>query len=413
MENGRNITIAVLGVFTAIAMILLAYPENAPALDNKLARTPPMGWNSWATYELKIDEALIRAAADAMVSSGMKGAGYEYVIVDAGWKAKNRDDRGRLQADSVKFPSGMKALADYVHSRGLKFGLYTDAGSEDCVSGAPGSKGFEEKDASTFAEWGVDYIKEDWCNTAGMSAEEAYTKMSRAILATGRPIVFSMCEWGDNKPWKWAAPVANLWRTTGDSKDCWNCGRKTMNQPGGYPRGWVLILEAQPALASFAGPGHWNDPDLLQVGHPGLTIEESRAQFSLWAILAAPLITTNDLRSMTPEIQDILLNQEVIAVDQDVAGIQGTRVRANGSSEVWMRPLSDGSRAVVLFNRSPHSSTVRVRWTDIGRKQTDDLPVRDLWKHQNRGSRKDGYSAPVPPHGVVTIRVGPPGGRMQ
>ena len=174
MENGRNITIAVLGVFTAIAMILLAYPENAPALDNKLARTPPMGWNSWATYELKIDEALIRAAADAMVSTGMKGAGYEYIIVDAGWKAKNRDDRGRLQADSVKFPSGMKALADYVHSRGLKFGLYTDAGSEDCVSGAPGSKGFEEKDASTFAEWGVDYIKEDWCNTAGMSAEEAY-----------------------------------------------------------------------------------------------------------------------------------------------------------------------------------------------------------------------------------------------
>jgi alpha-galactosidase len=376
------------------------------ALDNGLARTPPMGWNSWATYELKIDEGLIRATADAMVGSGMKDAGYEYIIVDAGWKAKNRDAEGRLSADPEKFPSGMKALADYVHSKGLKFGLYTDAGTEDCVSSAPGSKGFEDKDASSFAEWGVDYVKEDWCNTAGMSAQEAYTKMSRSILATGRPMVFSLCEWGDNKPWNWAAPVGNLWRTTGDSKDCWDCGRETMNKPGGYPRGWVLILDAQPPLAAFAGPGHWNDPDLLQVGQRGLTVEESRAQFSLWAILAAPLIATNDLRSLTPEIHEMLLNREVIAVDQDPAGIQGTRVRVEGDREVWMRPLSDGSRAVVLFNRGESSATIRVRWTDIGRKQSDGLEVRDLWKHQNQGSVKAGYSARVPSHGVVIIRVG-------
>lgn len=336
----------------------------------------------------------------------MKEAGYEYIIVDAGWKAKKRDAQGRLKADPGKFPSGMKALADYVHGKGLKFGLYTDAGSEDCVSGAPGSKGFEEKDASTFAEWGVDYLKEDWCNTAGMSAEEAYTKMSRALLATGRPIVFSMCEWGDNQPWNWAAPVANLWRTTGDSKDCWDCGRKTMNQPGGYPRAWPLILEAQPALASFAGPGHWNDPDMLQVGQPGLTTEESRAHFSLWAILAAPLIAANDIPSMNREIQDILLNREVIAVDQDSAGIEGTRVQTDGSREVWMRPLHDGSCAVVLFNRGKSPATVRVHWTDIGRKPTDRLMVRDLWRHQSRGILKDGYSAMVPGHGVVMIRVG-------
>ena len=367
-----------------------------------------MGWNSWASYELKIDEGLIRATADAMVSTGMKGAGYQYIIVDAGWKAKNRDAEGRLRADPDKFPSGMKALADYVHSKGLKFGLYTDAGTEDCVSGAPGSRGFEEKDASSFTEWGVDYMKEDWCNTAGMSAQDAYAKMSRAILATGRPMVFSICEWGDNQPWAWAAPVANLWRTTGDSKDCWECGQETMNKPGGYPRGWVLILDAQQRLASFAGPGHWNDPDMLQVGQRGLTVEESRAHFSLWAILAAPLIATNDLRSMTPEIRDILLNREVIAVDQDSAGIQGTRLRVEGHSEVWMRPLSDGSRAVVLFNRGKSAATVRVRWADIGRKPSDALPVRDLWKHENLGNSKGGYSALVPAHGVVMIRVGSP-----
>jgi alpha-galactosidase len=371
-----------------------------------------MGWNSWATYELKINEGLIRATADAMVSSGMKGAGYEYIIVDAGWKAKNRDVDGKLRADPDKFPSGMKALADYVHSRGLKFGLYTDAGTEDCVSDAPGSKGFEDKDASSFAGWGVDYVKEDWCHTTGMSAQEAYTKMSRAILATGRPMVFSLCEWGDNKPWTWAAPVANLWRTTGDSKDCWDCGRETMNKPGGYPRGWVLILDAQQPLASFAGPGHWNDPDLLQVGQPGLTDEESRAQFSLWAILAAPLVATNDLQSMTPEIRDILLNREVIAVDQDSAGIQGTRVRVEGQGEVWMRPLNDGSRAVVLFNRGNSSATIGVRWTDIGGKRRDALEVRDLWKHESSGRSKGSFSAKVAAHGVVMIRVGLASGQM-
>ncbi|MGA2538836.1 MAG: alpha-galactosidase [Terracidiphilus sp.] len=398
--------------WAVIGILVFACWQSSAALDNGLARTPPMGWNSWASYELKINEGLIRATADAMLGSGMKGAGYEYIIVDAGWKAKNRDVDGKLRADPDKFPSGMKALADYVHSRGLKFGLYTDAGTEDCVSDAPGSKGFEDKDASSFAGWGVDYVKEDWCHTTGMSAQEAYTKMSRAILATGRPMVFSLCEWGDNKPWTWAAPVANLWRTTGDSKDCWDCGRETMNKPGGYPRGWVLILDAQQPLASFAGPGHWNDPDLLQVGQPGLTDEESRAQFSLWAILAAPLVATNDLQSMTPEIRDILLNREVIAVDQDSAGIQGTRVRVEGQGEVWMRPLNDGSRAVVLFNRGNSSATIGVRWTDIGGKRRDALEVRDLWKHESSGRSKGSFSAKVAAHGVVMIRVGLASGQM-
>ena len=295
-----------------------------------------------------------------------------------------------------------------MHSKGLKFGIYTDAGSADCVSDAPGSKGFEEKDAASFAEWGVDYVKEDWCNTEGVDARKAYAKMSRAIAATGRPMVFSMCEWGDNKPWDWAAGVANLWRTTGDSKDCWDCGRDTMNKPGGYPRGWTLILDAQKPLARFAGPGHWNDPDMLQVGRPGLTLEESRAHMSLWSILAAPLIATNDLRSMSPEIQRILTNPEVIAVDQDSAGKEGTLVRKDGNAEVWARPLAAGAQAIVLFNRSQRAKTIRVRWTDLGRGETERLMVRDICQHKDLGLHKNGYSARVAAHAVVMIRAGAP-----
>src|SRR5208283_1464296 len=296
-------------------VLLIALAASAPALENGLARTPPMGWNSWNNFELDINEQLIRSTADAMVNNGMKDAGYQYVIVDAGWKSKERTPDGKLAADARKFPSGMKSLADYIHARGLKFGIYTDAGSEDCGGAGPGSSGHEAVDAVTFAEWGVDYVKEDWCKSDGLDAKIVYTKMSKALQSTGRPMVFSMCEWGDNQPWIWASEVANLWRTTGDNKNCWDCGRDTMNKPGGYPRGWTLILDAQPALQRYAGPGHWNDPDMLQVGRPGLSLEESRAHFSLWAILAAPLIAGNDLRNVSPEVAGILLNKEVIAVD--------------------------------------------------------------------------------------------------
>lgn len=391
-----------------LACVLVSCQTSSRALDNGLARTPPMGWNSWATYQLNINESLIRATADALVSSGMRDAGYQYVIVDAGWKAKSRDANGRLVPDPERFPSGMKALGDYLHRKGLKFGIYTDAGTADCVSDAPGSKGFEEKDALTFAQWGVDYVKEDWCNTSGMDAKQAYETMSRALATTGRPMVFSMCEWGDHQPWKWAADVANLWRTTGDSKDCWDCGRATANKPGGYPRGWTLILDAQKALAQFAGPGHWNDPDMLQVGQPGLTLEESRAQFSLWAILAAPLIATNDLRSLPPDIESILTNREVIAVDQDQAGKEGTLARKNGDSEVWIRKLNDGSEAAVLFNRSSQSKKIRVQWSDLGRNDETQLSVRDLWQNRDLGLLKKDFVQRVPAHGAVMIKLGFP-----
>jgi len=394
-----------IGKTIAALLTLGTLIQASLALENGLARTPPMGWNSWATYELSINEELIRSIADAMVRTGMRDGGYEYVIVDAGWKAKNRNLDGNLQPDPNKFPSGMKALADYIHARGLKFGIYTDAGSMDCVSDQPGSKGFEEQDARVFAAWGVDYVKEDWCNTQGIDAKEAYGKMSQAIAATGRPIVFSTCEWGDHKPWEWAADVANLWRTTGDSKDCWDCGRETMNKPGGYPRGWTLILDAEKSLARFAGPGHWNDPDMLQVGHPGLTLDESRAHFSLWAILAAPLIATNDLRSMSAEVREVLTNAEVIAVDQDAAGRQGTLARKDGQIEIWARPLSNRDRALVLFNRSTSAAVVRLRRSDLTGKQTDPVRVRDLWARKDLGLMKLGYSARVAPHSVVMLRV--------
>jgi alpha-galactosidase len=379
----------------------------APALENGLARTPPMGWNSWNTFAININEQLIRATADAMVDSGMKSAGYEYVIIDAGWKAQKRAADGQLVANPQKFPSGIKALADYVHSRGLKLGIYTDAGTEDCDGGGPGSRNHEEIDAATFAAWGVDYVKEDWCKSEGLDGKTSYSKMSAALRATGRPIVFSMCEWGDNHPWLWAAGVANLWRTTGDNKNCWDCGRKSMNQPGGYPRGWTLILDRQPALQQYAGAGHWNDPDMLEVGQPGLSIAESQAHFSLWAILAAPLIAGNDLRSMPQEIAAILSNKEVISVDQDAKGIEGTLVKTEGALEVWARPLADGSQAVVLFNRSTARVPITVEWPDLhwtsGRKAT----VRDLLNHRDLGSERRRHTALVVSHGVVMLRLTP------
>jgi alpha-galactosidase len=379
---------------------------SGDGLENGLARTPPMGWNSWITFELKIDEKLVRSMADAMVTDGMKDAGYDYVVVDAGWKAKQRGPQGELVADPAKFPSGIKALAGYIHSRGLKFGIYTDAGIQDCGSGAPGSRDHEAQDAATFASWGVDFVKEDWCNTTGLKAQEVYTKMSRALRDTGRPIAFSMCEWGDNHPWLWGADVANVWRTTGDSKQCWDCGRDTKDKLGGYPRGWTLILDAQPPLKQYAAPGHWNDADILVAGVSGVPLEESRANFSLWSVLASPMFVGADLRSLSPELKDIFLNKEVVAVDQDPAGIEGDLVTKHGDAEIWARPLANHDTAVVLFNRSTSTTNIVVSWTDIGKKPDETLIVRDLWKHRDMGGHRREYSAMVPSHGVAMLRIG-------
>jgi alpha-galactosidase len=365
----------------------------------KLAATPPMGWNSWNKFGCNVSEQLIREMADAMVTSGMKDAGYQYVVIDDCWQV-DRDPQGRVVPDPKRFPSGMKALADDVHGKGLKFGLYSDAGAMTCQR-RPGSLGYETEDAQQYAAWGADYLKYDWCYTDGVDPKIAYTTMRDALRATGRPIVFSICEWGRSKPWEWARGVGHLWRTTEDIQDCWDCLRDW----GGA--GWVRLLDKQAGLEKYAGPGGWNDPDMLEVGNGGLTAGESRAHFSLWAMLAAPLMAGNDLRSMTPEIRDILTNKDVIAIDQDPLGKQAKKIRDDGDDEVWARPLQGGDWAVALLNRSKQPRDISVAWIELGLAPAAAPRVRDLWTKQDHGAVKAMFTASVPSHEVVLVRVTP------
>jgi len=390
--------------FVLLIMILAANPANAQLERNSLAQTPPMGWNSWNKFACNVSEDLIKSVADAIVTNGMKDAGYQYVVIDDCWQV-SRDENGFIVADAQRFPSGIKALADYVHSKGLKFGLYSDAGAKTCA-GRPGSQGHEYQDALQYARWGVDYLKYDWCSTGTRNAEEAYSTMNKALLATGRPIVFSMCEWGTAKPWLWANGIGNLWRTTGDISDVWSSNKKW---PDGSccQLGFVNILDLQADLYSYAGPGHWNDPDMMEVGNGGMTIPEYRAHFSFWALLAAPLISGNDVRSMTPEIKEILTNPDVIAVNQDKLGREGRRIAKNGDLEVWAKPLSDGSRAVILFNRGSSESEISVNWVQIGYPEHLAAKVRDLWAHKDVGSFTGNYSAKVSSHSVVMVEIAP------
>jgi len=369
------------------------------AHDNGLAKTPPMGWNSWNKFACNVSEKLIKEMADAMVTSGMRDAGYVYLVIDDCWQI-DRDAQGNILPDPQRFPSGMKALADYVHSKGLKFGLYSDAGTLTCQK-RPGSRGYEFQDARQYAAWGVDYLKYDWCSTGTQNAPASYSIMRDALLKAGRPIVFSICEWGTSKPWLWAGSVGNLWRTTGDIQDCWDCKRDW----GGM--GVVHILDLQDGLESYAGPGRWNDPDMLEVGNGGMTVTEYRSHFSLWCILAAPLMAGNDLRSMSGEVAEILTNREVIAVDQDPLGMQGRRVKRNGELEVWAKQLADGGRAVVLFNRGPKAAEISVSWTDIGYPPHLTAKVRDLWAGKDLGNFSDKFSAEVASHGVVMVTIKP------
>jgi alpha-galactosidase len=369
----------------------------AMAEPNGLALTPPMGWNSWNHFQCDINDRVIRGAADALVASGMKDAGYGYVVIDDCWQGA-RDAHGDIQPDPQRFPQGIKALADYIHARGLKFGIYSDVGDQTCA-GRPGSRGHEYQDAAQYAAWGVDYLKYDWCHAGTMDAQAAYQTMRDALRATGRPILFSLCEWGTSRPWLWARSVGNLWRTDADIMDVWDGVRP-------YQKGVVNILDDQAGLDGYAGPGHWNDPDMLEVGNGGLTEDESRAHFSLWAILAAPLIAGNDLATMTPATRAILTNREVIAVDQDSLGIAGRRVVKDSDSEVWSRPLQDGGRAVVLLNRGSAPRSVAVPWQALGYPADFIAQVRDLWTGKVSVGVKQGFSAKVAPHAVVMVRVG-------
>ncbi|KAH7689998.1 Glycoside hydrolase family 27 protein [Dioscorea alata] len=316
-------------------------------IDNGLAKTPQMGWNSWNHFRCGITEQLIKETDDC-------------------WGESDRDSEGNLVAKRSTFPSGIKSLADYVHGKGLKLGIYSDAGSQTCSKTMPGSLDHEEQDANTFASWGVDYLKYDNCNNPGTSPKERYNTMSKALLNSGRSIFFSLCEWGQENPATWASGVGNSWRTTGDIEDNWES--------------MLSKADENDQWASYAGPGGWNDPDMLEVGNGGMTTEEYRAHFSLWALAKAPLLIGCDVRSMSSETKDILGNSEVIAVNQDGLGVQGRKVKSNNGLEVWAGALSGGRVAVVLLNRSGSQASITANWSDIG-LQSSQAEVRDLWKH--------------------------------
>jgi alpha-galactosidase len=344
-----------------------------------LALTPPMGWNSWNTFACNVDEALIREMTDAVVSSGMKDAGYTYIVIDDCWHGQ-RDSLGFIHPDPQRFPSGIKVLADYIHSKGLKFGIYSCAGDKTC-GGRPGSRGHEYQDAISYAQWGVDYLKYDWCNNTGLNSVGAYTTMRDALYAAGRPIVFSLCEWGDTKPWEWAKDVGHLWRITGDITDCFD----------------------------------WNDPDMMEVGR-GMTLNEDRAHFSMWAMLAAPLMAGNDLRNMKKEVTEVLTNKDVLAVDQDSLGVQGLKFNDNENGvETWVKPLKNGDWAICFLNKSEQKQKIDFDWAkkyiadDISKKTLNTneatYSLKDLWAKKNLGSTKKKLVAEIPSHDVLMIRL--------
>ncbi|MGP3982518.1 NPCBM/NEW2 domain-containing protein [Streptomyces sp. KR80] len=357
--------------------------------------TPPLGWNSWNEFGCNIDENLIRQTADAIVSSGMRDAGYTYVNIDDCWMARERDAAGRLQADPTRFPSGIKALADYVHGKALKLGIYSSAGTHTCA-GFPASLDHEEIDARTWADWGVDYLKYDNCSNENRPALDRYRAMGEALRKTGRNIVYSLCEWGQNRPWEGLGREVggHLWRTTGDISDNWTSV--------------MGILDQQVGLERYAGPGGWNDPDMLEVGNGGMTDAEYRAHFALWSVLNAPLIAGNDVRSMDDATRRILLNRDLLAVNQDWSGTQGRKVRDDGDQEVWAKPMSDGSVAVVLLNRGAGNAAIGATAAELGLPAGRSYRVKDLWskeQHASSGMIRGG----VPSHGAVTYRVWPGG----
>ena len=369
-----------------------------------LAQTPPMGWNSWNKFGCNVSEKLIMDMADKIVETGMKDAGYEYVVIDDCWQV-DRDSLGFIQADPDRFPHGMKYLADYVHSKGLKFGLYSCAGSYTC-QGRPGSRGHQFQDALMYAKWGVDYLKYDWCSDEGQNAQAAYATMSDAIKESGRPMILSICEWGEHEPWKWGKGIGHMWRVTADIRDCYQC----LFDWGGV--GVLNVIDKMADLYPYAGPGHWNDAELLEVGNGGMTKDEYITHFSMWCMLAAPLMAGNDLTKMDKDTHEILTNKEVIAVDQDPMGEQGRRFMDMGEKEIWAKPLKNGELAVCFLNRTETPWKLDYNW----RAQTiyfanevniyqNEYNIRDLWKHKDIGTTAQHTKATIPGHGVLMVRL--------
>ncbi|PQQ09688.1 alpha-galactosidase 1-like [Prunus yedoensis var. nudiflora] len=342
-------------------------------LANGLGVTPPMGWNSWNHFNCKIDEKIIKATADALISTGLSKLGYTYINIDDCWAEIARDDKGNLAPKKSTFPSGIKSLADYVHSKGLKLGIYSDAGYFTCSKTMPGSLGHEEQDANTFAAWGIDYLKYDNCNNDGSKPTVRYPVMTRALMKAGRPIFFSLCEWGDMHPALWGAKVGNSWRTTNDISDTWESmvSRADMNE----------------VYAEFARPGGWNDPDMLEVGNGGMTKDEYVVHFSIWAISKAPLLLGCDVRNITKETMEIVANKEVISVNQDPLGVQAKKVRMEGDLEFWAGPLSGYRVALLLVNRGALRTSITANWDDVGIPTNSVVEARDLWEHKTLKAR--------------------------
>ena len=369
----------------------LPLPALKELPPNPLVRKPPMGWNSWNKFADKIDDKAVREIADAMVRTGMADAGYRYINIDDTWQG-DRDAKGRIRSNS-RFPD-MKALTDFVHDKKLLIGLYSSPGPKTCA-GYEGSYGHELQDAETWEEWGFDYVKYDWCSAGKIYSDEemraAYQKMGEVLQTIARPMVFSLCQYGKAKVWEWGAKAGgNLWRTTEDIGDSWDSMSK--------------IGFGQNDLAPYAGPGRWNDPDMLEVGNGGMTNEEYRTHFSLWAMLAAPLLAGNDLRHMSASTLEILTNKEVIAVDQDPLGKQGSRFSKEGEVETWTKPLDKNATAVALFNRGPEPASAVLRWSDF--VKSEHPVVRDLWKHNFvKAAGSETWTTTIPSHGVVLLRI--------
>lgn len=375
-----------------------------------LAPTPPMGWNTWNTFQTKIDENLLKGLVDAYVSSGMRDAGYQYFVLDDGWMAMERDTNGSLVADPKKFPHGMKAFADYVHSKGLKFGIYNCAGTQTC-GGYPGSRGHEYQDARLYASWGVDFLKYDWCNTDSLNAREAYITMSSALKQTKRPIVFSLCEWGNHQPWLWAKGVGELYRSTGDITANFD---KDKHMGTWTALSVMNILEKQVNIRKYNGPNHWNDADMLEVGN-GMSFAEDRAHFSMWCMLAAPLTAGNDLRNMSAQTRSILTNKEAIAIDQDELGIAAYKIPMADSLEVWVKPLKNNEVAVCFLNRANHAQKLNIKWADLNvadeatglnlRFAEGVYSLRDLWLKKIVGTTKGNLKQDIAAHDVLMLKL--------
>lgn len=399
---------------TLLLLLFLSSLNISAQKFEGLALTPQMGWNSWNKFGTGINEQMVKEMADALISTGLKDAGYNHILLDDGWMDMERDAQGNLVPHPEKFPNGIKVVADYVHSKGLKFGLYNCAGSKTCA-GYPGSRGHEYQDALKYAEWGVDYLKYDWCSTGKLNAEEAYTTMRDAIYAAGRPILLSICEWGTDAPWKWAQSVGHSWRTTGDIYNCFSC----KHDHGGY-YSWgalnILNMRNQDELRKAAGPDHWNDMDMLEVGNGGLTLDEERTHFALWAILNSPLLLGNDLRNMSPQTLDILTNKEIIAINQDSLGIQGFKYKKEGTVEIWVKPMVNNEWAICFFNRSQQPTEFTFNWEgttikdnvfdrEITFNRDNIYKLRDLYQQKVIGNTKKALKQKLEPNQSLVVKV--------